>query len=685
VDPARPETRWKARLLADKRFRQALSVAINRDIIVRAYFNGLTEPAQAAPGPLSPFHAPGLRKAYIDYDPARAMAKLDEIWREHGGDPSLRDAEGYRVFPDGTRMTFFLDASSFTGIGPSQFVVDDWKEIGLRVILRERERTLFFVEAYGRDFDLNVWGGGGGFPTLNSGQVPTNRQALFASGWGHWYNLGGLFGAESSKVPAAIPVPEDHPMHEAMRLQSEASVTTDPARQKALLARIYEIAADNLWFINLTTAPPQPVIVSAKIRNVPRRAIESFGMLSPANTGIETYFFQDPADSPGAIASTREAILHRPPMSAMHGASTGTLLAKILRAAFRIIGLLLLVALVARHPFVGRRLALMVPTLVVISICVFTIIQLPPGDYLTSRMIQLQEAGENPVAVQQELDYLKELFHTEDPAWKRYLRWTGVFWFASFEDKDKGLLQGDMGRSMETSRSVNTMVGDRLILTFFMSLGTILFTWALALPIGIYSAVRQHTVSDYLITILGFLGLCIPNFLLALILMTLGNVSGLFSPEYMIQPEWTWGKVAGLAQAHLGAHRGHGHQRHRLDDPRDARQPARRAAQALRHHRPRQGHASPPPALQVSGAHRPQPLHQRHRRPLPPIGFGRCRGLHRTLPAHGGTADGQRPFQPGHEPGRIDAHVAQSAGRGGHPRERPPPALGGPPHPDGRR
>jgi len=546
IDPARPETGWKARLLSEKRFRQALSIAIDRGVIVRAYYNGLTEPAQAAPGPLSPFYAPELRNAFIQYDPQQANAMLDEIWTELGGDPSQRDTEGYRVFPDGTRMTFYLDASSFTGIGPSQFIVDDWKEIGLRVILRERQRTLFFVEAYGRDFDMNIWGGSGGFPTLGSGHVATSRQALFASGWGYWYNLGGLYGAESANVPAAIPVPEGHPMHEAMLLQSEASITTDPERQKELLARIHEIGAENLWFINLTTAPPLPVVVSADIRNVPRRAVESFGYVSPANTGIETYFFENPTDSEGAIAATRAAILNPPPMPAMHEKAPATLLSKVLSWGFRILALLLIVGLVVRHPFVGRRLVLMIPTLIVISICVFTIIQLPPGDYLTSRMIQLQETGEDPETVQQEIAYLKELFHTEAPAWERYLRWTGVYWFFSFEDKDKGLLQGDMGRSMETTRSVNTMIGDRLVLTFFISLGTILFTWAIALPIGIYSAVRQHSISDYIITIIGFLGLCIPNFLLALILMTLGNVSGLFSPEYMVQPEWTWGKVLDL-------------------------------------------------------------------------------------------------------------------------------------------
>jgi ABC-type dipeptide/oligopeptide/nickel transport system permease component len=106
-----------------------------------------------------------------------------------------------------------------------------------------------------------------------------------------------------------------------------------------------------------------------------------------------------------------------------------------------------------------------------------------------------------------------------------------------------------MGRSMETLRPVNEMVGDRVLLTFWVALGTILFTWAVALPIGIYSAVRQYSVGDYVFSFLGFLGMCLPNFLLAILLMYLSaeflgiNVTGLFSPEYAALPGWTWGKI----------------------------------------------------------------------------------------------------------------------------------------------
>jgi ABC-type dipeptide/oligopeptide/nickel transport system permease component len=107
---------------------------------------------------------------------------------------------------------------------------------------------------------------------------------------------------------------------------------------------------------------------------------------------------------------------------------------------------------------------------------------------------------------------------------------------------------------MESNASVNELVGDRILLTIAVSLGTIFFTWALSLPIGIYSAVRQYTLSDYVLTFVGFIGMCVPPFLLALLLMyfsftVLGiPVSGLFSSHYGAQPEWTWGKVIDLLQ-----------------------------------------------------------------------------------------------------------------------------------------
>jgi ABC-type dipeptide/oligopeptide/nickel transport system permease component len=106
-----------------------------------------------------------------------------------------------------------------------------------------------------------------------------------------------------------------------------------------------------------------------------------------------------------------------------------------------------------------------------------------------------------------------------------------------------GLLQGNMGRSMETTQLVNDMVGDRITLTVLLSLGTILFTWLTAIPIGIYSAVKQYSLTDYVLTFVGFIGMCVPAFLLALILMAVSGISGLFSAQFAAQPEWNWPKI----------------------------------------------------------------------------------------------------------------------------------------------
>ena len=165
-------------------------------------------------------------------------------------------------------------------------------------------------------------------------------------------------------------------------------------------------------------------------------------------------------------------------------------------------------------------------------------------------MLELRLKG-GPLNLE-EINKLRETFHLDKSITERYIRWLGLKWFTSFDKKDQGLLQGHLGLSMENLSTVNEMVGDRILLTFFISLGTILFTWAVALPIGIYSAVRQYTFGDYIFTLVGFIGMSIPSFLLALLLLYwsskyLGiNMSGLFSPDYAIQPEWTKGKIIDL-------------------------------------------------------------------------------------------------------------------------------------------
>ena len=552
VDPAEATTKHKHTLLNDKRFRQALSLAIDRRAIIEAEYNGQTDPAQVGPGPASFFYEPSLYKSFVEHDPARADRLLDEIGL------TRRDYEGYRTFPDGRLMTFILNACEFTGVGPAQFVVDDWAAVGVRTMIRERSRRLFYTEKAALQHDFNVWTSNGEFFPLIEPRclAPVRTESNYAIGFGRWYDRGGMFGdPRADRAHGCIEPPADHPLRRALEVYELARAESDPVRQREIFREALKIAAENVWTINICTPPPVLAVVKNGFRNVPPKAVYSWDFQSPGNCGIETYYFDEPHDSPGAIEQMKQEILEATPapdapVKAGKGGASGGIVGSIIRYSILGIVVLLVILVGLRHPYVGRRLLIMIPTLLVISIIAFTVIQLPPGDFITTRIMQLQESGDD--ADLAEIEELKDMFHLEDPMTVRYARWMGVLWFQSFDEKDQGLLQGNMGRSMENQKPVNDVVGDRIILTVLISLGTILFTWAVAIPIGIYSAVKQYSVGDYVLTFIGFIGMCVPGFLLALLLMyasaeILGEpFSGLFSSRYGAQPEWTWGKVADL-------------------------------------------------------------------------------------------------------------------------------------------
>ncbi len=187
--------------------------------------------------------------------------------------------------------------------------------------------------------------------------------------------------------------------------------------------------------------------------------------------------------------------------------------------------------------FLLRRVAMALPTLFFISIVSFVIIQLPPGDYLTTYVTQLEMTGEH--VDQSEIDALKARYGLGQPIYVQYLKWM------------VRLFQGDFGYSFEWEQPVKDLVGERIALTLAVSGASLLFSWIIAFPIGIYSAVRQHTPADYIFTFIGFIGLSIPNFMLALIIMYLAmqylglSVGGLFSPDFVNAP-WTVGKLLDL-------------------------------------------------------------------------------------------------------------------------------------------
>ncbi len=184
--------------------------------------------------------------------------------------------------------------------------------------------------------------------------------------------------------------------------------------------------------------------------------------------------------------------------------------------------------------YVLRRFALALITIWAISVVSFVIIQLPPGDFVDTYITNLAASGSAVNAAEAQL--LREQYGLDKPIYVQYWKWI------------EKVVRGDFGMSMEWGRPVIEVIGDRLWLTIVISIAAIFITWGIALPIGIYSAVRQYSIADYIFTFVGFAGLAVPNFLLALIIMYFGfklfdlNIGGLFSAEYQIAP-WTVGKV----------------------------------------------------------------------------------------------------------------------------------------------
>lgn len=189
--------------------------------------------------------------------------------------------------------------------------------------------------------------------------------------------------------------------------------------------------------------------------------------------------------------------------------------------------------------FLLRRVLQLIPTLFLISIVSFAIIQLPPGDYLTTYVANLAAAGE--IVSEEELAGLYRQYGLDKSIYVQYWKWITKF------------LRGDMGQSFYWDRPVNKLIGERIALTMLLSCLSLLFAYAVAIPIGVYSAVRQYSVTDYAVTFLGFIGLATPNFLLALILMFIGikyfnaGAGGLFSPEYLDAP-WSVGRIWDMLQ-----------------------------------------------------------------------------------------------------------------------------------------
>lgn len=191
--------------------------------------------------------------------------------------------------------------------------------------------------------------------------------------------------------------------------------------------------------------------------------------------------------------------------------------------------------------YIIRRCLYMVPTILIISVISFVIITLPPGDYLTYKIQQLEAQGNT--GAREMVANLRQRYGLDQPLYIQYLKWITNF------------VQGDFGESFAYNKPVRELIGERLGLTVVLSISTLLFTWVVALPIGIFSATHQYSAADYILGFIGFIGLSIPSFLFALIFLVVGLElfgevpTGLFSPAFEDAP-WSFGKVADL-MSHL--------------------------------------------------------------------------------------------------------------------------------------
>jgi peptide/nickel transport system permease protein len=188
--------------------------------------------------------------------------------------------------------------------------------------------------------------------------------------------------------------------------------------------------------------------------------------------------------------------------------------------------------------YILRRIGIMIPTLFVISVISFIVIQLPPGDFLTSYVMQLRQQGE--YVQEEQIEAMRERYGFGQPVYVQYSKWIwGI------------VARGDWGQSMEWQKPVKDLIWERLALTVVLSLASLFVGWFIAIPLGVYSATHQYSILDYIVTTISFIGVGTPGFMIALIVMWWAmnqfgmSVGGLFSDEFIVAP-WTWAKVKDL-------------------------------------------------------------------------------------------------------------------------------------------
>ena len=266
-------------ILGDKRFRYALSHAINREEVNQLIYLGMSEPNQVSPLPTSPCYLEEQAKNALELDLEKANALLDEMGLTE------RSADGYRLRPDGQVLSIVYEYApvfgSWRDLG--EMLVGFWKEIGIQLTLKEEDRSLFYQRKEANQHDMGVWTGSAEFNPLIDPRwfLPLSVESIHAIPFAQWYQSGGKTGEEP---------PGD--LRRVQELYDEIKGTADPQEQVEIFREIVRLNKENLWVLGACTAPPEVVVVKNNFRNVPEEAISDWHLLTPMNTNCEQYFIK---------------------------------------------------------------------------------------------------------------------------------------------------------------------------------------------------------------------------------------------------------------------------------------------------------------------------------------------------------------------------------------------------------
>ncbi len=269
----------KKKIFQDRRFRIALSLAIDREEINEGVYLGMTEPSQVAPLPSSPFYLEEQAKAYIEHDPAQANKLLDEMGL------TKRDSNGFRLRPDGKTLVVTIEYAPIFGSWDlsSELVKSHWEKVGVKTALKQEARTLFYERKQALEHDVGIWTGSGEFMPIIDPRwfVPVSAESIWGIGYAEYRVSGGERGEEPTGDVKKV-----------IELHDRIIGTPDMKKQVELFHEILRLNAKNLWVIGVVTNPPFPFVVKNNFRNVPQRGLCDWNTLCPGATRTEQYFIR---------------------------------------------------------------------------------------------------------------------------------------------------------------------------------------------------------------------------------------------------------------------------------------------------------------------------------------------------------------------------------------------------------